>query len=143
MIEKSIDAFFSKGDKVAVIKGEWGVGKTFFWNQYVNKQIESKLIPQIAYSYISLFGKTSLSDIKQSIFQSAKPISPISDVETSFDQSLEENSKIFNVLPWVRQNIDKAKGKAPLLSLLTKFSKDTPFINKYSRLIAALWNMEW
>ena len=29
MITKSVDAFFTKNDKVAVVKGEWGVGKTY------------------------------------------------------------------------------------------------------------------
>ncbi|HDY8855525.1 TPA: hypothetical protein RRI28_004426, partial [Klebsiella pneumoniae] len=33
-ITKILDEFLASDDRVAVIKGEWGVGKTHFWNRY-------------------------------------------------------------------------------------------------------------
>ncbi|WP_404873028.1 P-loop NTPase fold protein, partial [Klebsiella pneumoniae] len=32
-ITKVLDDFLQSEDRVAVIKGEWGVGKTYFWNK--------------------------------------------------------------------------------------------------------------
>lgn len=67
---KTLDSFFAGKDRVIVIKGEWGVGKTYLWDSYIKNrlEIEKKNLPQIAYSYVSLFGKTSLADIRASIF---------------------------------------------------------------------------
>ncbi|MGR8970192.1 P-loop NTPase fold protein [Klebsiella pneumoniae] len=44
-ITKILDEFLASDDRVAVIKGEWGVGKTHFWNRYYKvKEIKEKLI---------------------------------------------------------------------------------------------------
>lgn len=50
---------------VLVIKGAWGVGKTFAWQQTV-KDVKQKN-SDIAYSYVSLFGIASLADLKNAI----------------------------------------------------------------------------
>ncbi len=43
-ITKILDEFLASDDRVAVIKGEWGVGKTHFWNRYYEgKKIKEKL----------------------------------------------------------------------------------------------------
>ncbi|MDF1642850.1 MAG: P-loop NTPase fold protein [Pseudomonadales bacterium] len=138
IIKKSLDVFFAGDMQVAVVKGKWGVGKTYFWNAYIKDYIKSSQCEQVAYSYISLFGKTSLKDVKQSIFHSSKPIKSESVVDDSFDSSFEEESKIFNRLPWIRDAVDRSKRNAPLLSWLTKFSKDAPFLKQYSTLIASM-----
>ena len=44
------------------IKGNWGVGKTFFWNIYAKENLDEK-----KYVYISLFGISKLDDIKTKI----------------------------------------------------------------------------
>ena len=55
-----------KQDKsfVATINGSWGVGKTHFWNDFVEKNLtlQENTIP-----YVSLFGKESIKDILTSI----------------------------------------------------------------------------
>jgi hypothetical protein len=38
---RSLDSFFSSEDRVLVIKGAWGVGKTFLWNAYVEERISN------------------------------------------------------------------------------------------------------
>lgn len=138
IIKQSLDVFFASDMQVAVVKGKWGVGKTYFWNEYIKDFIKSPQCEQVAYSYISLFGKTSLKDVKQSIFHSSKPIKPESVVDNNFDSSFEEESKIFNRLPWIRDTVDKSKRNAPLLGWLTKFSKDAPFLKQYATLIASM-----
>ena len=57
---------------VLSISGEWGIGKTYFWqNAFVDKYKHELKDKQIA--YISLFGATSLNDIRTSILlQSSK-----------------------------------------------------------------------
>ncbi len=51
----------SKGFVIS-IKGNWGVGKTFFWNIYAKENLDEK-----KYVYISLFGINKLDDIKTKI----------------------------------------------------------------------------
>ncbi len=52
--------------QVLVLKGGWGVGKTFAWNQLV-REIGSKIKPA-HYCYVSLFGISSLADLRLAIF---------------------------------------------------------------------------
>ena len=47
---------------VIAIKGNWGVGKTFFWNKFKEENLKEK-----PYAYVSLFGKDSISDIKKDV----------------------------------------------------------------------------
>ena len=55
-----------KNEKVGIaiaITGSWGVGKTYFWNQFrENNPLKKK------YVYVSLFGLESLSDLKTHIY---------------------------------------------------------------------------
>lgn len=69
---KVLDFFFTSENRVIVIKGDWGVGKTYFWERYYRNN-KSKL-SKVAYSYVSLFGKNSVNDIKREIFHYATPL---------------------------------------------------------------------
>ncbi len=42
-----------------VIRGEWGVGKTYLWKEFTREKLKRK-----DYAYISLFGKHSIDDIR-------------------------------------------------------------------------------
>ena len=55
--------------KVLLIKGKWGVGKTYFWNEVLNQQRDD--LSEAAYSYVSLFGINSLSELKKLTFGKA------------------------------------------------------------------------
>jgi hypothetical protein len=75
-LEKRLIELFRKDEPfVASIHGEWGVGKTHFWLDFI-KQFENK-----KNAYISLFGMDSLQEIKSSIaiqvFKINKSISKI------------------------------------------------------------------
>lgn len=135
---RSLDSFIESNDQVLVVKGLWGVGKTYLWNEYIQSRITKRDLPQIAYSYVSLFGKTSLADIRASIFQSAKPISANEQIDRSFDEELKSSTSLLNHAPWVREATEKARGKAPLLGWLTNLARSTPFTDKYSGIIASL-----
>ena len=137
-LTKSFDAFFKSEAKVTVLKGGWGVGKTYFWDEYINKRINNNDLPQIAYSYISLFGKTNLSDVRKSVFHCAKPISSDSEIEKSFDKEYAKSSKLLDKVPWVREAIHKAHEKTPWLSWFSDKAQHIPFINKFSGSISTL-----
>jgi chromosomal replication initiation ATPase DnaA len=50
-----------------LIKGEWGVGKTYFWKDIIAKSSEADKVGHRHYAYISLFGIDSLESLKNSI----------------------------------------------------------------------------
>ncbi len=50
------------GAFVAMLSGEWGIGKTYFWHKFKKDNLKEKDV-----AYISLFGHNSLQDIKTSI----------------------------------------------------------------------------
>jgi hypothetical protein len=71
-IEKSLITFLKNDTyKVAILKGEWGVGKTYFWNNFLNENT-SILKKFRAYSYVSIFGIKDFSSINSQIFSSFK-----------------------------------------------------------------------
>jgi hypothetical protein len=53
---KSVD------QKVLLFHGSWGTGKTYFWNDFVEK--ERNHVKEQFYSYVSLFGAISVSNVK-------------------------------------------------------------------------------
>lgn len=73
-------------NKILVLKGKWGIGKTYFWKSFFEdnnpdntaklsddkKQIISNVLPN--YSYVSLFGISNLNELKNKIFISSNPI---------------------------------------------------------------------
>lgn len=137
-LQRSLDSFFAGDDQVLVIKGAWGVGKTYFWDKYIESRIKKKDLNQIAYSYVSLFGKASLADIRASVFQSAKSIATNENIERKFDEELESSASLLKLTPWVREATEKARGKAPFIGWLTNLARSTPFTDKYSGIIASL-----
>lgn len=66
-----------KNEKIGTaiaITGPWGVGKTFFWKSFSDKQLSNERIYtddnvfNRKYAYVSLFGLESLSDLKTQIY---------------------------------------------------------------------------
>lgn len=57
-------------DYAIMINGEWGSGKTYFWNHKVRNKIESMQINGKQYTtiYMSLYGISNLEDISKKIF---------------------------------------------------------------------------
>jgi len=57
-------------DYAIMINGEWGSGKTYFWNHKIRKKIESLQLNGKKYQtiYMSLYGISNLEDISKKIF---------------------------------------------------------------------------
>lgn len=61
----------SEKAQVLCIRGHWGTGKTWTWDDVLKNTAPISLQH---YSYVSLFGLNSLDDIKQEIFHQTKPV---------------------------------------------------------------------
>lgn len=57
-------------DYAIMINGEWGSGKTYFWNHKIRKKIESLQLNGKRFTtiYMSLYGISNLEDISKKIF---------------------------------------------------------------------------
>jgi hypothetical protein len=74
LIESEIRRFLSSTEpEVICIRGRWGVGKTFAWNRYLGEARAAHQIGLKRYAYLSLFGLTSLEELKFSIFENSVP----------------------------------------------------------------------
>ena len=60
-------------DHAIMINGEWGSGKTYFWNNKVKNKIESTEIDGKRYKtiYMSLYGISNLDDISKKILHTS------------------------------------------------------------------------
>jgi len=66
-IQRTIEGFLSaKASSAIVLQGKWGVGKTHFWRHRILKDAMGEPWRQ-RYSYVSLFGINSLSELKTSL----------------------------------------------------------------------------
>jgi hypothetical protein len=59
----------NKHAEVLSIRGDWGVGKTYFWNEAVKQAKDDPKFCRDKYCYVSLFGMESLAQLKTTIFE--------------------------------------------------------------------------
>lgn len=75
LLEKEIRRFLASSDaEVLCISGKWGVGKTFAWNKYLREADKAGAIGLKRYSYVSLFGRNSLDDVRSAVFENTVPL---------------------------------------------------------------------
>ncbi len=89
---------------VITLNGEWGVGKTHFWNSFIrtnlSTQLENKEI-----AYISLFGKDTLSDIESDIIMQVSRTVKIKNVLNNIVGSIGyAGVKVSNVLSLIPES---------------------------------------
>jgi hypothetical protein len=112
-------ARFLRGKEPGVlcIVGEWGVGKTFLWQQILGSERRVGNLGMTRYSYVSLFGLNSLDDVKSAIFENMEWLDQDA---TSFTQRgksgaralaarVKKLSELPGALPWVGQVFTKAR----------------------------------
>lgn len=58
----------TKTPEILSIRGSWGAGKTFTWNNVLKEKKSNLPIGLDRYAYVSLFGCNSLHDLKLTIF---------------------------------------------------------------------------
>ena len=70
LLEHEIRRFLASSDPEALcISGKWGVGKTYAWNKYLNEANKAGALGLKRYSYVTLFGRNSLDDVRSAIFE--------------------------------------------------------------------------
>ncbi len=60
--------------RVLALKGEWGVGKTYLWNRFINRQRQAAGCD--SYAYASVFGVANTTDLRRTLFTSLRPLDP-------------------------------------------------------------------
>jgi len=99
IIESQIEKFLiSKTAEVMVIKGKWGVGKTFSWKNLLLDAKKKNKVGLEKYSYVSLFGINSLESFKFSIFENLIDIKNLPD-ETNYGNRKGKNPRV-NISQW-------------------------------------------
>ncbi len=92
IIDSQVTQFLARDTpEILAIKGEWGVGKTYTWDQILLRASQEGSISKRKYSYVSLFGMSSLEGFKYSIFESSIECSVIGKRITL--DTLKENTK--------------------------------------------------
>lgn len=69
--EQVLNFLSQSSPSVMAIKGEWGVGKTYGWQTLLLKAQKENMLSAKRYSYVSLFGISSLDKLKYTIFENS------------------------------------------------------------------------
>lgn len=77
-----LDIFQLEEGFVVALNGEWGIGKTYFWDLFVKKNLAHKLEKKEVV-YVSLFGKETLKDIQTDIILQISKFGKLHDKITS------------------------------------------------------------
>jgi hypothetical protein len=68
----------SDDQKVFLLHGRWRIGKTYFWRHFVKAQRQS--VRESFYSYVSLFGASSVTHVKSLILFGGEAVRPVEDL---------------------------------------------------------------
>lgn len=126
-VQMAINKFLSdESPEVLAIKGKWGTGKTYCWNNWLKAANKKELIKLQKYAYISLFGIRSLDELKIMIFEQTVDKELIDDgaslktLQTNTDKVIKSlGRKTFRFLqgtPWL-ENFGTAIQSATFLTL--------------------------
>ena len=70
LVRNELSRFLASPDaEVLALRGKWGVGKTYSWNQIVADANRRDAIARERYAYLSLFGIGSLDELRFSLFE--------------------------------------------------------------------------
>lgn len=80
LVKAEIERFLqSPLPEVLCVKGRWGVGKTFAWQQFLKQASSSCSVGLKHYAYVSLFGVSSLDALRNAILENSVASSQIAD----------------------------------------------------------------
>jgi hypothetical protein len=137
-VNKTLDSFFNDKElKVLVLKGLWGIGKTYFWENYINKKIFNEDLPYIAYSYISLFGLRNLAELKSKILSSGQLLNSknIQEEIKEIEEASKSENQIFRAMLGIKSS---GQNWLRAFSQQTQWGKLLPQAQGYSSLINSL-----
>lgn len=117
--------------EVMAIKGEWGVGKTFSWKTFLKEASVKDNIKLKRYSYVSLFGISSLESFKYAIFENVVKQDLI-DTEASIETFTANTTSLIE--SFGRHSIKLFKG-APIVKSFSPSIEAISFLSLNSTLI--------
>lgn len=130
IIKKQVNLFLtSETPEVMAIKGDWGVGKTYTWNQYLSEYKSD--ISMNRYSYVSLFGINSLDGLKFTLFENTikkEVIGKSANLETFKDNTLSLTEKLGRKFSKFLNTTPFTKGFAPAIESLSFMSLNNTII---------------
>jgi hypothetical protein len=134
---KVIDDFINHpNSKILLLKGKWGIGKTFFWKDYLNNKLNT--LDFRAYSYISLFGLDNINTLKGEIFGNAvvlnKDWNSVNKVSI-----LNKLGSYANRIPFIKKL--KILNKARSINKISPVIKLIPYIKNYQGIITHFENL--
>lgn len=121
-VRNELNRFLAEPDaEVLALRGKWGVGKTYSWNKILAEANHRNQISRERYVYLSLFGISSLDELRFSLF------------EQSIDRSLIGK----------QPTLDTFRKNATQLSIslgrkVWKFASSTPFMKSVSPALEAV-----
>jgi hypothetical protein len=78
LVEKEIERFLASPEpEVLCLRGKWGVGKTYSWEQILRRARDKGAIALNSYAYVSLFGRDSLAQLRYAIFENGMSLADI------------------------------------------------------------------
>ena len=91
-------------DYAIMINGEWGSGKTYFWNNKVRNKIESMQLNGKRYKtiYMSLYGISNLEEISKKIFIETTQL-----MDKNLKKYMDSNSQV-NIPEYAKTGLDMA-----------------------------------
>jgi hypothetical protein len=70
LLKREVMRFLASDEpEVLCIRGQWGVGKTYAWREFLKEAKNNDAIGPSKYAYVSLFGVQSLEQMKNAIFE--------------------------------------------------------------------------
>jgi Cdc6-like AAA superfamily ATPase len=126
LVEKEIARFLASPDaEVLCLRGKWGVGKTYSWNEFLKQAQRQKRVALKSYSYVALFGLESLDQLKYAIFENSVGTDSVG-VEPSLDTLRTNTASVASRLgrkSWsVLQHLPKVKDFAAAVQSLSFLS---------------------
>jgi len=117
LVKQAIRAFLkTPTPQVLCIRGKWGVGKTFIWDEVLKQAKTDQSVALPYYCHVSLFSLQSIDEIRQAIFENRVTTRTI-EIEPSLE-SLKENVKYF------------ANTAGKQVSRLSSYAK-VPYLDRY------------
>lgn len=111
IIKSELARFFRDAHpELLVLKGQWGIGKTYHWEAAISKVRKDELVNLETYSYVSLFGLNTLKEIRDAILIK----------QSAFSKPDESDSE------------ESGKSKLAWAGMALKVVEDSPFLKNFT-----------
>ncbi|MFN7902397.1 MAG: hypothetical protein ACK5O1_06190 [Holosporales bacterium] len=124
LVNEQIAKFLeSAKPEVLCIRGHWGIGKTYAWNEGYKKNFEKIALSH--YAYVSLFGINTLDDLKLAIFQNKDSIRDTRQSSHWFKKNIGKNHQSIQEVMKAVPKLIGVPGSVALKFLIEKLPEQT------------------